>query len=74
MRDPQTGEPSGVLLEAAGLLVEEVAGPAVALAAEQQQRASLRAIEIVHSYGITAFQDAAISTTAASWTRGWSPR
>ncbi|WP_314148928.1 amidohydrolase [uncultured Leifsonia sp.] len=61
VRDPQTGEPSGVLLEAAGLLVEEVAGPAVALTAEQQQQASLRAIEIVHSYGITAFQDAAIS-------------
>ncbi|WP_348787073.1 amidohydrolase [Leifsonia sp. NPDC080035] len=61
VRDTETGEPSGVLLEAAGLLVEEVAGPAVALSAEQQQKSSLRAIEIVHSYGITAFQDAAIS-------------
>lgn len=61
VRDPQSGEPSGVLLEAAGLLVEAVAAPAVALSAEQQQQASLRAIEIVHSYGITAFQDAAIS-------------
>lgn len=61
VRDPATGEPSGVLLEAAGLLVEEVAGPAVVLSAEQQQRASARAIEIVHSYGITTFQDAAIS-------------
>ncbi|NUU07627.1 amidohydrolase [Leifsonia sp. C5G2] len=61
VRDPETGEPSGVLLEAAGLLVEEVAGPAVTLSPEQQQRSSARAIEILHSYGITAFQDAAIS-------------
>ncbi len=61
VRDPETGEPSGVLLEAAGLLVEKVAAPAVALTVEQQQRASARAIEILHSYGITAFQDAAIS-------------
>lgn len=61
VRDPETGEPSGVLLEAAGLLVERVAGPAVALTVEQQQRSSARAIEILHSYGITAFQDAAIS-------------
>lgn len=61
VRDPETGEPSGVLLEAAGLLVEKVAAPAVALTVDQQQRASARAIEILHSYGITAFQDAAIS-------------
>lgn len=61
VRDPETGEPSGVLLEAAGLLVEEVAQPVVALNAAQQQQSSARAIEIVHSYGITAFQDAAIS-------------
>lgn len=61
VRDPETSEPSGVLLEAAGLLVEAVAGPAVALTPEQQQRASARGIEIAHGYGITAFQDAAIS-------------
>ncbi|MFF1574501.1 amidohydrolase [Leifsonia sp. NPDC058292] len=61
VRDPQTGEPSGVLLEAAGLLVEKVAAPAKALAAADHERASARAVEILHSYGITAFQDAAIS-------------
>lgn len=61
LRDPATGEPTGVLLEAAGLLVEAVAGPAAALSAEQEQRASAHAIGILHSYGITAFQDAAIS-------------
>ncbi|GIT81921.1 amidohydrolase [Leifsonia sp. LS1] len=61
LRDPATGEPTGVLLEAAGLLVEAVAAPAVALTAEQDRAASARGIEILHSYGITAFQDAAIS-------------
>lgn len=61
LRDPATGEPTGVLLETAGLLVEAVAGPAVALSAEQERRASAHAIGILHSYGITAFQDAAIS-------------
>ncbi|GAB3581785.1 amidohydrolase [Leifsonia lichenia] len=61
VRDPETGEPSGVLLEAAGLLVEDVARPAVTLTAAQQEQSSAHAIEIVHSYGITAFQDAAIS-------------
>ncbi|MFF2052512.1 amidohydrolase [Leifsonia sp. NPDC058194] len=61
LRDPATGEPTGVLLEAAGLLVEAVSAPAVALSAEQDVRASARGIEILHSYGITAFQDAAIS-------------
>lgn len=64
VRDPETGEPSGVLLEAAGLLVEAVAAPVVQLSDEKLQRASVRAIEIVHSFGITAFQDAAISLDA----------
>nr|WP_308116566.1 amidohydrolase family protein [Leifsonia poae] len=64
VRDPDTGEPSGVLLEAAGLLVEAVAQPATRLTPEQHQAASARGIEIAHSYGITAFQDAAISLDA----------
>ena len=61
VRDPDDGEPTGLLLEAAGLLVEAVAQSATRLSAEQWVQASARAIEIVHSYGITAFQDAAIS-------------
>ena len=61
IRDPDTGELTGVLLEAAGLLVERAAAPYTELTAEQLARASARAIEIVHGYGITAFQDAAIS-------------
>lgn len=62
--DPDTGEPSGVLLEAAGLLVEAVAQPATRLSAEQLQHASASAIATAHSFGITAFQDAAISLDA----------
>jgi len=61
VRDPDDGEPTGLLLEAAGLLVEAVAQSATRLSAEQWVQASARAIDIVHSYGITAFQDAAIS-------------
>ncbi|WP_103354271.1 amidohydrolase [Amycolatopsis sp. CA-128772] len=53
------GEPSGLLLEAAGVLVERVAG---GLTAEQHRRASRRAIEILHGFGVTAFQDAGVST------------
>lgn len=53
------GEPSGLLLEAAGVAVERIAG---GLTAEQHRRSSQRAIEILHSYGVTAFQDAGVST------------
>ena len=52
-------EPSGLLLEAAGIAVVQVAGR---LTADQHRRASQRAIEILHSCGITAFQDAGVST------------
>lgn len=61
VHDPADGEPTGLLLEAAGLLVEEIAQPATSLTPAQWVQASKRAIEIMHSYGITAFQDAAIS-------------
>ncbi|MGW4522366.1 amidohydrolase [Amycolatopsis sp. NPDC004378] len=52
-------EPSGLLLEAAGVAVERVTGT---LTADQHRRASQRAIEILHGYGVTAFQDAGVST------------
>ncbi|MFJ7214480.1 amidohydrolase [Amycolatopsis sp. NPDC098790] len=52
-------EPSGLLLEAAGVLVERVTGE---LTPEQHRRASQRAIEILHGFGVTAFQDAGVST------------
>lgn len=53
------GEPSGLLLEAAGVLVERVTG---GLTPAQHRRASRRAIEVLHGFGVTAFQDAGVST------------
>lgn len=61
VRDPETGEPSGVMLEAAGLLIEDAVRRDHSLTAEQHERASARGVEIAHTFGITAFQDAAIS-------------
>lgn len=52
-------EPSGLLKEAAGVAVERVAGR---VTADQHRQASRRAIEILHANGITAFQDAGVST------------
>lgn len=59
--DPDTGDPSGVMLEAAGILIEEAVRKDHALSDEQHERASARGVEIAHTFGITAFQDAAIS-------------
>ncbi|WP_028921619.1 amidohydrolase [Pseudonocardia acaciae] len=61
VRDPRTGAPSGLLLEAAAQPAERAARAEAATTAEQHVAASRRAIEILHSYGVTAFQDAAVS-------------
>ncbi|MBX3099175.1 MAG: amidohydrolase [Salinibacterium sp.] len=61
-----TGAPTGVMLEQAGLVVERVRAAANPPTPEQSRQASARGIEILHSYGITAFQDAAISLDALS--------
>ncbi|SDT25131.1 amidohydrolase [Microterricola viridarii] len=61
MRDPVSGAPSGVLLEAAGMPVEEALARTHTLTAAQHRRCSQRGIEILASYGVTAFQDAAAS-------------
>ncbi|MET9259553.1 amidohydrolase [Amycolatopsis sp. NPDC004079] len=66
VRDRATGEPSGLLLEAAGQSVERIARAAQGLTEHQHVSASRRAIEILHSHGITAFQDAAVSTDILS--------
>lgn len=58
------GRATGVMLEHAGLLVERVRATANPLTDEQSRRASARGIEILHSFGVTAFQDAAISLGA----------
>jgi len=59
--DPVDGEPSGVLLEAAGILVAKVQSAASGLGPDEHRRASRRGVELANSYGLTAFQDAAAS-------------
>jgi hypothetical protein len=62
VRDPETGEPTGLLLEAAGVPIAHAIARTQRLSAEQLVASSKRAIEILHEYGITAFQDAGAST------------
>lgn len=59
--DAADGEPTGVLLEAAGLPVAQARAATGALTASQYRRASRRGIELLNSFGVTAFQDAAVS-------------
>lgn len=59
VRDPETGEPTGLLMESATIPVIDAVDRSLQRTAERYRRASARAIEILHSYGITAFQDAA---------------
>ncbi|WOH20552.1 amidohydrolase [Paenarthrobacter sp. GOM3] len=60
MRDA-SGRATGVLIEAGGVLVEQALARLQPLSTEDLARASARGIEILHSYGITGFQDAAAS-------------
>lgn len=62
VRDPDTGEPTGLLLEAAGIPIADAIARTQRLSDEQLAQSSKRAIEILNSYGITAFQDAGAST------------
>lgn len=52
---------SGLLLEAAGLAAERALRAAAPLTREQHVTASRRGIEVLHSHGVTAFQDAGVS-------------
>ncbi|WP_166346531.1 amidohydrolase [Phytoactinopolyspora limicola] len=61
VRDSDTGELTGVLLEAAGKPVEAAVRTTQSFSEEQHLRCSERAIEMLHPYGITAFQDAGVS-------------
>ncbi|QBE49750.1 amidohydrolase [Leucobacter triazinivorans] len=56
------GRATGVLLEAAGIPVARAQREAGALTAEQQRASSQHGVAILNSYGVTAFQDAAVST------------
>ncbi|MFI0466261.1 amidohydrolase family protein [Saccharopolyspora sp. 5N102] len=58
VRDPVTGEPTGLLLETAGIALAHAVRDSAAPTAEQHRLASRRAVEILHSFGVTAFQDA----------------
>lgn len=58
LRDAE-GRPTGVLIEAAGVMVDKARRAAGDLTPEQYAEASAHAIAMLHSFGITAFQDAA---------------
>ncbi|WP_353115711.1 amidohydrolase [Microbacterium sp.] len=60
--DETDGAPTGVLLEAAGIPVQEAYDRSGGLTADQHRAASRRGIELASSFGITAFQDAGVST------------
>ncbi|MFJ4044607.1 amidohydrolase [Microbacterium sp. NPDC089987] len=60
--DPDDGTPTGVLLEAAGIPVQEAYDRSGGLTAEQHIAASRHGIRILNSFGITTFQDAGVST------------
>jgi predicted amidohydrolase YtcJ len=55
------GQATGVLLEAAGVLVERTLAVLKPMSTQDVARAAGRGIDILHSYGITGFQDAATS-------------
>ncbi|UOE44383.1 amidohydrolase [Agromyces larvae] len=59
--DAASGRPTGVLLESAGLPVEHAMARTGSLTAEQHRAASRRGVELLNSYGVTCFQDAAVS-------------
>lgn len=60
--DADDGTPTGVLLEAAGIPVQEAYDRSGGLTPEQHVAASRRGVEILNSFGITTFQDAGVST------------
>lgn len=61
VRDPGTGEPVGLLIESAVIPVERAHAASAGATVEQDAEASHRGIAILHSFGVTTFQDAAAS-------------
>ncbi|MET0780061.1 MAG: amidohydrolase [Microbacterium sp.] len=61
MRDPVDGALTGVLLESAGIAVAAAAERVAPLDEAAQRACSARGIEILSGFGVTAFQDAAVS-------------
>lgn len=64
--DAEDGTPTGVLLEAAGIPVQEAYDRSGGLTAEQHVAASRRGVELLNSFGITTFQDAGVSVDILS--------
>ena len=60
--DPEDGTPTGVLLEAAGIPVQEAYDRSGGLSTAQHRAASAHGVHLANRYGITAFQDAGVST------------
>lgn len=58
VRDADTGEPTGVLLEAASMLAERVIAATLAAAPHLDVDAGLHALKRFNAYGITATQEA----------------
>lgn len=58
----EDGAPTGVMLEAAGRMMEQAIPAEARLDHEGHRACSRRGVEILNQYGITAFQDAAVST------------
>ncbi|WP_336648576.1 amidohydrolase [Microbacterium sp. MMO-10] len=59
--DPADGTPTGVLLEAAGIPVQEAYDRSGGLTTAQHRAASAHGVHLANRYGITAFQDAGVS-------------
>lgn len=60
LRD-DSGRATGILIEAGGVLVERALARLQPQSTEQLARAAQRGVEILHSFGVTGFQDAATS-------------
>lgn len=60
LRDAK-GTATGVLIEAGGVLVEKTLAELQPVSTEDLAKAAARGIQILHSYGVTGFQDAAAS-------------
>src|SRR5699024_599269 len=62
VRDADTGEPTGLLLEAAGVTAEHaVTANGGGMSQQQQRLACATAITTLHRHGVTTFQDAGVS-------------
>ncbi len=64
VRDARSGQLTGLLFETAGIAVAEAIARDRVLTTDNLQDASARAIALLNSFGVTAFQDAGVSLDA----------